>query len=263
MYYKNLKILALFTLFVAILASCAAQETGTLEFRANGEDFVRQGFVSKDGWSISFDHVYVTLDDITAYQTDPPYDPHHDGGTIDAKNQVALDGTYPVDLAEGGEDADPILIGEVKDAPAGQYNAISWEMVPGDSGYPLVIIGTAEKDGQVIDFKIQVETEYSYTCGEYVGDARKGILQKDGSADLEMTFHFDHIFGDAETPMDDDLNLDAPGFDPFAEAAEGGRLETDMAGLQDKLSSADYQMLVEILPTLGHVGEGHCYSETQ
>ena len=24
---------------------------------ANGEDFVRQGFVSKDGWRISFDHV--------------------------------------------------------------------------------------------------------------------------------------------------------------------------------------------------------------
>ncbi|NJN91351.1 MAG: DUF4382 domain-containing protein, partial [Leptolyngbyaceae cyanobacterium SL_5_14] len=28
----------------------AAGETGTLQIRANGEDFVRQGFVSKDGW---------------------------------------------------------------------------------------------------------------------------------------------------------------------------------------------------------------------
>ncbi|WP_353736712.1 hypothetical protein [Moorena sp. SIO2C4] len=30
---------------------------GKLQFRANGEDFVRQGFVSKDRWQISFDRV--------------------------------------------------------------------------------------------------------------------------------------------------------------------------------------------------------------
>jgi hypothetical protein len=262
MNYKTLKLLALFTLGVGLLVSCAVQETGSLGFYANGEDFVRQGFVSKDGWSINFDHVFVTLEEISAYQTDPPYDPH-DNEAIDAKNTVALDGTYPVDLAEGGMDADPILVGEVTDAPTGQYNAISWEMVGGDSGYPLVIVGSAEKSGEVIDFVIQVETEYSYTCGEYVGDERKGILQKDGIADLEMTFHFDHIFGDAETPMDDALNLGAPGFDPFAGVAESGKLEIDLAGLQNKLSSEDYQMLVDILPTLGHVGEGHCHCETQ
>jgi hypothetical protein len=34
-----------------------------------------------------------------------------------------------------------------------------------------------------------------------------------------------------------------------------------MAGLQNALSAVDYQMLVDILPTLGHVGEGHCHSE--
>ena len=33
-----------------------------------------QGFVSKDGWAISFDAVTVTLTGITAYQTDPPYE---------------------------------------------------------------------------------------------------------------------------------------------------------------------------------------------
>jgi hypothetical protein len=257
---KNLKWLILFILIASVFAGCSAQETGTLAFRANGEDFVRQGFVSKDGWSVSFDYVFVTLEQITGYQTDPPYDPH-EGGTIDAETKTSLDGAFTVDLAEGGEDAEPIFVGDVKDAPAGQYNAISWKMVPGDSGYPLVIVGSAERDGQVVDFTIQVETEYSYACGEYVGDERKGILQKDGNADLEMTFHFDHIFGDAETPMDDDLNLGAPGFDPFAGAAEGGTLEIDMAGLQNALSAADYQMLVDILPTLGHVGEGHCHSE--
>ncbi|GAG13434.1 unnamed protein product [marine sediment metagenome] len=127
------------------------------------------------------------------------------------------------------------------------------------AGYSLVIIGTAEKDGRVMDFTINIDEECGYSCGEYVGDERKGIVADGGTADVEMTFHFDHIFGDVEAPMDDHLNVGAIGFDPFADIAEDGELDVDMAGLQDKLSAEDYQILVDTLPTLGHVGEGHCY----
>ena len=50
------------TLLAAALAGCSdddltenpTQATGTLEFFANGEDFIRQPFVSKDGWEIAF-----------------------------------------------------------------------------------------------------------------------------------------------------------------------------------------------------------------
>jgi len=262
---KRMLVLLVTALFVVsiMLASCAGGgAVGTLQINANGEDFVRQGFVSKDGWSINFDHVYITLADITAYQTDPPYDPHT-GGSINGKVTVSLDKVYTVDLAEGGEDALPILVDEVSGAAVGHYNAISWKMVKVTSGpaagYSLVIIGIAEKDGRSIDFSIKIDKEYEYACGEYVGDERKGMVQEGGTADVEMTFHFDHIFGDAETPMDDDLNLGAPGFEPFAGIAEGGKLDANMANLQSKFSSGDYQILVDILPTLGHVGEGHCH----
>ncbi len=263
---KRILVLAITVLFVVsiMLVSCGGGAVGTLQFHANGEDFVRQGFVSKDGWSINFDHVYITLANITAYQTDPPYDPHS-GGNINGEVIVSLDKVYTVDLAEGGENAPPILVDEVPDAPAGHYNAISWRMVKATSGsaagYSLVMIGTAEKDGQIVDFTINVEEECGYSCGEYVGDERKGIVVESGTADLEMTFHFDHIFGDAETPLDDDLNVSAVGFEPFAGIAEGGKLDVNMADLQSRLSSEDYQMLVDILPTLGHVGEGHCHCD--
>jgi hypothetical protein len=250
---------------VALLAACSGGK-GTLQFHANGEDFVRQGFVSKDGWTISFDHVYVTLSDIQGYQSDPPYDAHA-GKEVQAKQKAGLSGTYTVDLAEGDENAEPILVGEVTDAAEGQYNAVHWTMVKAADGpskeYALAIVGVAEKDGQTIPFTIKVENEYEYTCGEYVGDERKGILGKGGTADLEMTFHFDHIFGDAETPLDDELNVGAPGFEPFAAIAQGGEVNTDMAGLQSRLSAKEYQMLVDILPTLGHVGEGHCHCQTR
>ena len=83
-------------------------------------------------------------------------------------------------------------------------------------------------------------------------------MQECGTADLEMTFHFDHIFGDADTPADDELNVGAPGFEPFAELAEGGKLDVDMAALKEKISAEDFGKLEAMLPTLGHVGEGHC-----
>jgi hypothetical protein len=230
-------------ILVMVLAGCPGKATGTLEFYANGEDFVRQGFVSKDGWSIQFDHVYITLDGIAAHQTEPPYDPQT-GGDISGDFTLHLAGAYTIDLAEGDADALPILVGSISDVPVGHYNALAFKMAKATSGpatgHSLVMIGTAEKDGQTINFNITVEEECQYQCGEYVGDERKGILEEDSTADLEMTFHFDHIFGDFDTPLDDELNLGAVGFEPFTGGAEG----------KDVINMSEMH--------LGHVGEGHC-----
>jgi hypothetical protein len=236
-------------ILVMVLAGCpGGGATGTLKFYANGEDFVRQGFVSKDGWSIQFDHVYITLADIAAYQTDPPYEPQSDGD-ISGKHAVGLDGAYTMDLAEGGADAPPILVGSISNVTVGHYNALAFNMARAESGpaagYSLVMIGTAQKDGQSIDFVINVEEECQYQCGEYVGDERKGIVAENGTADLEMTFHFDHIFGDGDLPLDDELNLAAIGFEPFAGGAQAEDV-LDMSGMH-----------------LGHVGEGHCHCGCQ
>jgi len=57
--------------------------------------------------------------------------------------------------------------------------------------------------------------------------------------------------------MDDSLNVSALGFEPFSGYMV---IDLDMAGLQNSLSAEEYQMLVDVLPTLGHVGEGHCHS---
>lgn len=268
---RRVIILAIMALLIGTvtLIGCGGgggEAVGTLQFHANGEDFVREGFVSKDGWSINFDHVYVHLEDINACQTDPPYDPHVTA-IIDSDVEVGLPGAYTVDLAEGGEDADPILVGEVQNVAVGHYNAVSWQMEQASSGpaasYSLVIIGTAEKDGESIDFTISVEEEYRYSCGEYVGDERKGIVEDGDTADVEMTFHFDHIFGDFDVPPDDHVNTGAIGFEPFAPLADNGQLSENLASLEAKLSAEDYQTLVRTLATLGHVGEGHCYCDKQ
>ena len=261
----RLRLLVLLVLVTTIAGVAGAQDaTGELSIYANGEDFVRQGFMSKDGWDIQFDNVLVNLDAITAYQTDPPYDPDSES-ELEALVAISLEDTYLVDLAEGDEGADPLLVDVFEAAPEGQYNAVSWEMVQAEEGdtegYTLVITGTAVKDDDEVAFTIKIETEYAYTCGEYVGDERKGILDADDEADLELTFHFDHVFGDGELPADDDLNVLAPGFDVFAALAEDGALDVDMAQLEEQMDAEVFQMVSDILPTLGHVGEGHCHAE--
>ena len=238
-------------------------KTGTLALVANGEDFIRQGFVSKDGWQINFDHAYVTLNQVIAYSTEPPFDSA--GETkLKAKQTVSLiDIPTTVDLAEGEEDAEPILVTQT-DAPVGKYNALGWKVVSAQEGSTqsnsIVLEGKASKDDREIEFTIGFDRELEYLCGEYVGEDRKGIVQPGNMAQIETTFHFDHIFGDNSLPVEDALNQEAIGFEPLASLAQNERLKVNQADLAQKLNSEEYEKLQQAISGLGHVGEGHCRS---
>ncbi|MEM6283349.1 MAG: hypothetical protein AAF787_14235, partial [Chloroflexota bacterium] len=126
----------------------AQDEVGTLTFTANGEDFIRQGFVSKDGWDISFSNVTVNVSQVRAYQTSPSYNPD-EGELVRSDEMVGLPGSFVIDLAEGDEDAAPLTVATLEDVPAGFYNALAWTVAPpmdGDmAGTALQIAGTATR----------------------------------------------------------------------------------------------------------------------
>ncbi|BAI89936.1 hypothetical protein N39L_19940 [Limnospira platensis NIES-39] len=235
-------------------------EIGTIEFRANGEDFIREGFVSKDGWELSFNHVYVTIANAQAYETLIPYNPDT-GVEPQAQQIISLVEFQTVDLAAGDESAATILVNEVP-APPGRYNAISWQMVPAvdgmAAGYSLMLVGTASKDGLTVPFNLRFNEEMAFSCGDYVGEERKGTLQPGGRADLEATFHFDHLFGDPEAEAEAEINTGALGFEPLAAIATPEGLDANLDTLREQLAAEDYQRIMAILPNLAHVGEGHC-----
>ena len=241
------------------------QSEGTLNLVANGEDFVRQGFVTKDGWSISFDRVAVNLSDVTAYQIEAPFEPTEADqiDTLEYQEKVSLlDTPEIVDLAEGEADAEPIMVSNIEVTP-GFYNAVAWKIDTAGENSPLAgktmeLQGTASKDDRVVNFDLSLNRPIQYLCGEYVGDERKGMVQAGETAEVETTFHFDHIFGDSETSADDALNVDALGFAPLAQLASGDRLTLDDATLSQQLSPEDQEKLTKAVIGLGHVGEGHC-----
>jgi len=232
----------------ALLAGAVAAtplSAGTLQVFASGEDLATEGFQApkrtKDNWSLSFDHIFVTLAEITAYQTSPPFAPQSDAA-ITATHEVTVSGTHTVDLVTAADDEARVLVAEL-DAPPGHYNAISWRMAIAESGTAegtsILFIGTATRDDQTFPFQLKVAEPLRYECGEYVGDQRKGFVQAGGVADVEMTFHLDHIFGREDKDADDPMNLEAPGFDPFSGGEESYAIT--MGDLH-----------------VGHAGEGHC-----
>jgi len=235
----------------------AIDSTGELILIANGEDFMYDGITSKEGWDIEFEQVKVILNDVTAYQSDPPYNPETDT-TITADQTVDLvTEPSPVTLTEATAE-EMVKVTQKLDAPAGAYNALGWKLTNLGEQPAIFLTGTARKGGETVAFELSFDHEVAYLCGEYVGDERKGILTADGSAEVEMTFHWDHIFGRADQAPEDEINTGALGFDPLAALAKEGRLVANLADLESRLSAADYQALTEALNNLGHVGEGHC-----
>ena len=267
-------------IFSLALNSCSQENTsktvsattdrGMLTLVANGEDFVRQGFVSKDGWEISFNRVYLNLAEVTAYQVESTFEPNKQNNLDSIKYQAKssfLNTPETVDLAAGEANAEPILVGQI-DTPVGFYNALSWKIAQAEvqspiAGKTMALQGQASKDGQTINFNLSFTRPLEYICGEYVGEERKGMVKQGEVAQVEMTFHFDHIFGDAETDPMDALNQKALGFQPLAALGTGDRLEADEATLSEKLSAKNYQKLTKAILGLGHVGEGHCAELTK
>ena len=229
-----------------LLSSVASAQTaaGTLQFQANGEELAVKGFkapkLTKDGWTLKFSNIYIGLANIVAHQSAPAYNAEK-GGDIAAKVKVDLPGRPVVDLVKGAGKDGLVRVGQVK-APAGHYNAISWKVVKAETGpsagYATVFVGKATKGGKTVDFQLVSNEEATYRCGEYVGDERKGFLKAGGKSNIEMTFHLDHLFGNAELGAGDALNKGAIGFEAFA---KGGKQTIALKGQH-----------------LGHAGEGHC-----
>ncbi|MDJ0899948.1 MAG: hypothetical protein QNJ55_14175 [Xenococcus sp. MO_188.B8] len=196
---KTTNLTSVIVLFTLLLSSCQAgestakQETivskGNLVLVANGEDFVRQGFLTKDGWQIEFDRLEVSVSQVIAYEVNSDY--HQDlNKNLQSQPQVLiLEQATTIDLAAGDDQAKPIVVINTE-APEGFYNALSWKMQPAKDGLlpnqTIVLQGKAVKKQRNVNFLLGFHLPVTYYCGEFVGDSRKGMLQAGKSAEVEL-----------------------------------------------------------------------------
>ena len=267
------------------LAGCGGDDAalddtpvGELIFTINGEDFARDGFVSEDGWEITFEHVYVNISGVTAFQVvetelSPLYLYHagHPHAEIpEGSAHEALTGEFFVDVHQGDG---PTSLGSVLDAPIGNYNRLNFNLDPATAtsrdlvadhlDQTIVLIGTARKEDQTLTFTIRFnEPLHFIACGPH--PEAIGVLAEGATARAEATLHFDHIFGDidegpADTTDSDKVNAVAIGFGPFASSAIGDEIDLFQADMEDM---PEYEDLMSALATLGHTGEAHCHLDS-
>lgn len=239
--------LILILLPAALFFGCAGAR-GTLVFTANGEDFITDGFTSKEGWNLTFDHVYVNLADIQSYSPE-------------SRNlKAAPEGPYLVDLAGRREGKTSKEVTVLENCTAGNYQSLRFslkQLGKGEyKGYSIILQGKGEKEGKTVPFTIKLNEELTFDGREgYVGDSIKGLLEKGGRSDVEMTFHFDHLFGDVESGADDHVNSGSPGFALFLDYEKNGEIDVAQDEMKDNRL---YPVLIGAIETLGHLGEGHC-----
>ena len=154
----------------------------------------------------------------------------------------------------------------VSEAPAGTYNALRVDLVTMSegpyAGASMVLKGTAHQDaGESIEFAVAFDPTMTATCGGYVGEGMKGVLRDGKEAEVELTFHFDHLFGDGTQPPDDHVNSGAFGFGWIAARATDGTVRIDPAAVDTILDEEGQKRLAGIFRSLPHTGEGHCHCE--
>ena len=245
---------SLFLIFFLTLfsLSCNTAPKGAMSFTMNGEDFVRQGFTDKGGWKISFQHLYVVTEDPTAYSPDTTLEP------------VVLKGQYIADLT-GQNLAYPVTIGSLRNVKAGNYQSLKFKIRRAKEGpfkgFSILMLGHAQRGKEKIHFRIALDEEMDYDGKEgYVGEKVKGLLSPGGLTEVEMTFHFDHIFGDKNAEPESHVNRGAVGFDFFKRYSRKGQVNVTQ---QDLKKSPLFKVFVRSLWNLGHLGEGHCSCTNQ
>lgn len=244
---KKSLILLLVVLVSAITIGCS-KKTGNILFTANGEEFVVDGLISKEGWQIQFSSLLINIDSPEAYNPNHP------------ELKALLKGHHLINLKRGTTEKPEVSVAILPDVQTGNYQSLRFSLKQIESGeyagFSIVLKGNAEKEDEKIPFEIKLDEELTFDGLEgYVGDSIKGILKAGKTADVEMTFHFDHLFGNIEMGADDHVNSGSPGFEFFLPYIKDNKI--DVTQDQTK-SNPQYDKLIQSIETLGHLGEGHC-----
>jgi hypothetical protein len=221
--------------------------TGSLKFVANAESFVANGFKSVDGFKITFTKVILNISDVSV-------------ASKDGKKTITLPGSHMVDFKSSADAF--VKLAVLNKIPVTEYRRLKWslkKLKDGEyKGYSLILTGKAIKGGKTIDFTLKFDEEVSWDAKEgYSGDIIKGIVKKGKIGEVEMTFHFDHIFGDGNSPLTASVNKAAAGFGVFAKFAKNNKIVVSQAELKEQLGADVYKKLILAFQGLGHSGEGH------
>lgn len=271
--------------------ACGSSASGSVEVSIDGESGAVDGYPLGgdpsfvDGWSISFDRVVASVQDVRLQ-------------TTDGDDALLMADPVLIDLSAG-----PATTHEFEGVPAQRWDSVSYRIAPATAasrliavdesirstmvgaGAALLVEGTATRDAESIDFSFAIPISVdSMDCESGVDGTAGMVVTEGGRADAALTLHFDHLFFDDYSVDGSDMRFDA-----MAATAVDGRVDLTTLATQnitdlrdaagDPLMDGEGELVYDpgTLPidggtladyviaaatTIGHFqGEGHCEYE--
>lgn len=275
------------TLVLALLViGCAPSANGSLRLFASGEEAAEVGYPTPgpepiafaDGWSMTFDHVIVSIDAVSvggAVLARPPMLVDLHQGRVELFTEAALaPGRLGIGYDLATVSADAVEIGTIDSAARARMQAASAS---------VHIEGTATHatHGEYT-FEIVLPRGVMAEDCEQADGTMGVVVPENGTAEGEITIHLDHLFFDSATAEEPSLRFEAwaavAGADRHVTMDELAMQDlTDLVGvdgmpLDDEGTLVVYEPPATGLPSLNlreHVlaqaitvphwmGEGHC-----
>ena len=238
---------------------------GTLAVTLWGEEFIEEGIPADelaDGYAVTYTKFLIALSNISAAEEDE--DPAltasamkiwdmTKSGPFDVTSETVPAGAYTHTAYRISPAADAATAGNAEDDDV-QF------MI--DNSLSVYVEGTADDGTTAVSFAWGFDTDTTYDPCESAGD-----LAADGTAEIQITIHGDHLLYDSAISEDPDLRFDDIALadaDSDGEVTEEELKAYDITTLSNYVvGSADidnmYDYIAHMTSTLGHIdGEGHC-----
>lgn len=211
---KLLRITAALSLVLPLLNACSAAGTGTLRLFASGEEAAEVGYptgtgpdaiVFADGWTVTFDHVLVSVGEVVLGDTPIASDimivDLHQGrtelfteeGLVPQRYDVGYSLVVPTAAASDVGPVDPTARAAMMAAGASVY-------LEGTANHPT--------HGEYT-FEIAVPGGVIASACERADGTLGIVVPESGIADGEITIHLDHFFFDSATAEEPNLRFEA------------------------------------------------------
>lgn len=280
-----------------VVLGCGSDDaTGSVRVNIDGEDGALVGYPNgsgedviafSDGWSLTFDHVFVSIRDFRLQ-------------AIDGDDAMLSTDQVVVDLHSGVADAY-----DFDGVPARRWDRVSYRISPVTAdtrtigvddadkdrmvagGYSLLLEGTAVNGDRSVAFSFGIPLAvHSSECIDATDETEGMVVTESGTSEASITIHLDHLFFDSYATEEPDMRFEA-----IAAEAEDGMVTLPMLMAQSitDVRDADGEPIVDgeeavvydpgplaidgstlrdyILAassTVGHFqGEGHCEYEVE
>lgn len=218
---------------VSVVLGCGSDgATGAVRVSVDGEDGALVGYPNgsgddviafADGWSLTFDHVFVSVRDFRLQAADG------DDAMVSTDQVV-------VDLHSG----DPLAY-EFSDVPARRWDRVSYrvssvtaetraiDVDPADmarmvaGNFSFLLEGTATNGTESVEFSLGLPLAiHASECLDGVDETEGLVVQEGAAAQANITIHLDHFFFDSYAVDEPSLRFEA-----IAAMAVDGRVDFD------------------------------------